>query len=469
MSNMGFEIMPEIRSFSTFLKFGLATIIEEISQIPNLSYISFDGSSIAGYTEEQIINLVKNYGFINLEFYTSTNQEGFVTLANRIEDNGTYNIVRMFSPEKMSHLKAYGISDTYELALTERSVRLFGFVLPQTGNIHHDFELLCNEIETFVDYATNNGFHIGTNIRLQEWPNPSRLLLFVIGLGAVAMFVKLVSLTPFRALGPLAGILGTLAFIALLLIDKVTAVRIMSLLATIVFPSYAVLIFIDPPQHSSIAKSLIDFARILIITIVGIAIMCSLISGYNFAIGLDLFLGVKLAHMAPLVIVPIVIILSRWSDIKIELRNLRRINWKLLVLFSIIGIGIIGSVLSIYIYRTGNSNSISDLEQTFRTTLDNILGVRPRTKELLIGHPLLILGLYLSYRGFRWPVLVAGTIGQVSMTNTFAHIHTPLLISIIRTGYGIIIGTVVGIIFICIYKVVYKLLMKVFDNLGWDF
>ncbi|MEG0579346.1 MAG: DUF5693 family protein, partial [Niameybacter sp.] len=110
--------------------------------------------------------------------------------------------------------------------------------------------------------------------------------------------------------------------------------------------------------------------------------------------------------------------------------------------------------------RTGNSGSISALELSFRQFLDTTLGVRPRTKEFLIGHPMMMVMLYYGYKEKYIPLLALGAIGQISLVNTYAHIHTPVLISLIRMGYGLIFGIVIGLIFIYATKLIGKVINK---------
>ena len=110
-------------------------------------------------------------------------------------------------------------------------------------------------------------------------------------------------------------------------------------------------------------------------------------------------------------------------------------------------VGVAG--LGILIMRSGNDSGIgvSTLELKFRAVLDQVFGVRPRTKEVLIGHPFLLLGLARMAAGKRfgrWVILSIGAIGVTSIVNTFSHLHTPLEISLIRTLHGLWVGAVLG-------------------------
>ncbi|MNC52322.1 hypothetical protein D3C75_1016630 [compost metagenome] len=50
-----------------------------------------------------------------------------------------------------------------------------------------------------------------------------------------------------------------------------------------------------------------------------------------------------------------------------------------------------------------------------------------------------------KYRNAAFIMIVA-VIGQLSMVDTFAHIHTPVLISVIRGGLGLGLGLIIGLL-----------------------
>jgi hypothetical protein len=109
----------------------------------------------------------------------------------------------------------------------------------------------------------------------------------------------------------------------------------------------------------------------------------------------------------------------------------------------------------IYIGRTGNNPLIPvpDVEVVIRNLLESIFSIRPRFKSFLVGHPLLILGIWLvmkQYRKWGVPLLLGGLIGQITMINTFSHIHTPLQVSILRSVLALFLGTGLGLLSIII-------------------
>ena len=66
-----------------------------------------------------------------------------------------------------------------------------------------------------------------------------------------------------------------------------------------------------------------------------------------------------------------------------------------------------------------------------------------------MGYPLLMAGMAFLTKGKRnWavPCIVVGSVGLISALNTFCHIHTPLILSFVRTLNGLWVGLVIGII-----------------------
>lgn len=92
---------------------------------------------------------------------------------------------------------------------------------------------------------------------------------------------------------------------------------------------------------------------------------------------------------------------------------------------------------------------VPGFEIALRRFLEDTLYARPREKEFLFGHPAVFLSLAALYR--RWPqilhylLILAVTIGQGSMVETFAHMRSPFILSFIRGLDGLAAGTIAGI------------------------
>ncbi|HEY8450303.1 MAG TPA: DUF5693 family protein [Bacillota bacterium] len=168
------------------------------------------------------------------------------------------------------------------------------------------------------------------------------------------------------------------------------------------------------------------------------------------------FRGVKAALVVP----ALWLLIAQMGDRSAALHWLRNgvrqpVRFGQLLLLAV-GAGVVGLV----VLRAGNFPIIPvpAFELEARAWLDAVLGVRPRTKEFLFGHPLLLLalawaashgdepaGTEAAGRPWRW-LLPLAAIGQASVMNTFAHLHTPLVVSLVRTWNGLWLGALLGLV-----------------------
>ncbi len=235
------------------------------------------------------------------------------------------------------------------------------------------------------------------------------------------------------------------------------------------------------PGWRVIFKALGSFWAAALISLAGALLVAGLLSDVSFMLKVNQFVGVKVLHVLPVALVFFYIlwqitapseggrpVTPRWFWRALVSMLRRPVTFEFLAWTALAGL--IGLV---YVLRTGNDSGlpIPGLETRFRGLLESLLGVRPRTKEFLIGHPAFILAVYLAARGVvaqgmttyhgarwlfwvAWPLLLAGVIGQLSMVNTFSHIHTPLTGSFARTALALVFGTVIGILAIALVEIV---------------
>ncbi|OGR86080.1 MAG: hypothetical protein A3A86_00750 [Elusimicrobia bacterium RIFCSPLOWO2_01_FULL_60_11] len=163
-----------------------------------------------------------------------------------------------------------------------------------------------------------------------------------------------------------------------------------------------------------------------------------------FSNGLEAFRGVKAALIVPLLFAGLILCdrekIKEFFESKISVRQLGLLFLALAVLWAMLE-------------RSGNfSTLVSGPETRLREALEDLLGARPRFKEFLIGHPLLILGVWLGKNvreGSRdeelsRACLWAGAVGLVSVANSFCHLHTPLSVTLLRTFHGAWLGALIG-------------------------
>jgi len=110
----------------------------------------------------------------------------------------------------------------------------------------------------------------------------------------------------------------------------------------------------------------------------------------------------------------------------------------------------------VLVMRSGNFPllPLASAETKFRSFLQEVLLVRPRTKEFLVGWPALVALLYWGRAWLAAPwrrraalvLSVMASVGLLSVANTFAHLHIPVWFSLIRTANGLILGLPLGLL-----------------------
>jgi hypothetical protein len=276
-------------------------------------------------------------------------------------------------------------------------------------------------------------------------PPAWQFALVGLGVGVLAGW----ALTLFRRVGvwafaPLA--LGVaFALLCLLPLGR----KAVALAAALLFPTVGVVAMAWLAQGA--APNLWQGARLLLVpfawSLMGALHIVGLLAETPFLIKADQFAGVKLAHALPLLLVLVFYtawVVGRWDFWREWLTH--PVLWGQ-ALLALVVLGAVGLML----IRTGNEapGAVPDWELRLRALLESVMQVRPRTKEFLIGHPALVVGAWLLLTGrtrFLPLVMFLATIGQVSVVNTFCHLHSPLLVSLQRTGWGILLGVGLGLL-----------------------
>lgn len=458
-ADMGYAISPQAKAWTVPSEGAITNFINDIERIPNLNVIYFSDSEVTGYNSNQLIELAGKNQIGLIEFF-SNKQKGLYHLIKKASESGTnYKAVRLHTvtDTEANRLKPSEIVSRYWLAATERNQQVLLFKMPTTLNIDDDLENIEAQIEGFVQKATSGGYRISSMVDSYNLPKGNFIFAFLSGIGAIAIFVLLLDFIGQRKAGFILGLVGLLGYAGILKIRPTLGLQLMALFGASVYPAYAVLLGLQATTKN-LKQTIILFLKTCAISFGGAITIVGLLSRTNFGLTVDLFLGVKLAHLIPIAIVIMGHIYSKYG---ISFDFIKKILTNKVTYFSLALMASLAGVLMIYTARTGNTGQVSSLELTFRRFLDQILGVRPRTKEFLIGYPLIITLYHYGYKERYLPILAVAIIGQISLVNTYAHVHTPLLISLIRSGYGIIFGLIIGIILI--YTI--KLIIKVAE--GW--
>lgn len=194
-------------------------------------------------------------------------------------------------------------------------------------------------------------------------------------------------------------------------------------------------------------------AAVLAVTAAGVVILVAALADERFLLGTELYLGVKAAHVLPIMGVAVAALGMQRGAGALGALFRSPIRWQHGVVMIVLLM-----LLAVYVLRTGHDIlGVAAWEVRLRTWLEATLPVRPRSKEIFIGYPALVAGLVAwrqalrgrtprssGARGRAWLLLAAGTIAPISVMNSFAHAHTPLAVSALRSVLGAAIGLAVG-------------------------
>ena len=224
----------------------------------------------------------------------------------------------------------------------------------------------------------------------------------------------------------------------------------------------------------------------VLVSLGGALLASSALSQLSYMIEIDLYRGVKIMQLIPIGLFALAYLLvfayeetgardavlahvgprgekgriKRFNAYFAELmKTPMQLGWFLAVVVIAVAAVFLLAVFVYYIYRTGNSATTSSAELAFRNFLENTLVIRPRTKEMIVGWPMLLLFVWSLRRGMKFLPMVFGlgmTIGLVSVVNTFLHIRTPFLISLLRTGWGVLFGLLIGLALVLLAELIYR-------------
>ena len=320
------------------------------------------------------------------------------------------------SAPEMLVLSEERILNRYVRAVRERNLRVL-YVRPFVhGDDSWERSLgLLDELEERLESA---GFTLGTSL---VW-----IAVAGAGIWAAALLYALGVFPRYAYLWMGGGILAYLVSLAVLTVAPTLAQQGLALVAAVVFPCLAV-------QTQWGNTPFRRYWSTAFLSLCGALLVVSVLSGTEYLIKLQEFRGVKLMHVVPIALVLFTSMrpLKTWLDKQLPVRYL---IWG----------GALGVLGVLYVLRTGNFGvPVLNLEVQVREFLENLLRVRPRTKEFLLGHPALYFAVHSKQPQKSWWLPVA-VIGQISLVNTFTHTHTFLWVSLLRTLYGLVFGYLLG-------------------------
>lgn len=347
------------------------------------------------------------------------------------------------------------------------------------------------------------GYTRGT-VPAMQMEDPSMLLKVVQGIGTAALLVMLFDLFFFigKRWRTILLVLGALGFAGLAVLKPAMFRLILSMSGGIVMPSLAAVGLCRVLMEKRRTEPQAKFGRVLgytmgisVLTILtafcGSLLATSALSQLSYMIEMDLYRGVKIMQLIPIGLFILAYLLvyayeetgardavlahvgPRGEKGRVKrfnayfaqvMKTPMQLGWFVAIVVIAVAAVFLLLVFVYYIYRTGNSTTTSETELAFRNFLENTLIARPRTKEMLIGWPMLMLFIWSLRRGMKFLPMVFGmgmSIGLVSVVNTFLHIRTPFLLSLLRTGWGILFGLLIGLAAVVIAEGIYRLVRRI--------
>ncbi|WP_371263522.1 DUF5693 family protein [Paenibacillus sp. 1_12] len=489
LKDQGFHIVVRMSNRRPFNAEQMDVLLANLKKYGVTRFI-VDGETVPGYVSDTNLSnldtmaeLMKKYqiGLANIELQ-KTQQKGFNRLAKMIQ----YDVVRLHSfterdGEKLTENlteaelddRIQVVSDRFVLAVKDRNIRMIFLNARAVKNL--DKGKILNPLDSIYESLTGKdgaikrieaaGYVMGPAGKFvlvhSNWQSGAKLLLWI---GAVALIALTVSyfvseLTLFVFLIGMVGSAG------LFVLSSSLFAQGLALGAGTCAPIVAMIMAVRSVRgkYQSRTGSRLGYAiwmllRTSAISVIGIFFIVGLLNQITYSLVLEQFRGVSLLHLLPIVAIAFYWLLFNDSlSHKDKLNKAKQLLASYISVLWIIGAAVIAAVGFYYLSRTGNEGQASTFEKLFRSFLENTLGIRPRLKEFLFAHPLFILGAYLSFK-YRNAVLLVliGVIGQASIVDTFAHLHTPLLISSVRIVYGLAFGILIGIGYIAVWEIVIR-------------
>lgn len=385
-------------------------------------------------------------------------QKGDTRLAEEANDRVV--VVHSITQAEMPALSDAEIVDRFAKGVRERGVRICYIRMYYTasGDLVGDNADYINAIAKGI---TRAGYTLAPAHLLGDLRAPKVMrVLAGIGVGAgVGLLIMAVVDSP--------GVIVPLVLIVLcggLAAFGDMGRKAVALVSALSFPCLAVLLAAGyspegpTPQRNVVPRAIRLLIGAIIVTAAGGLLIVGLLSGRDYMLRTDQFVGVKAAHLLPVLALAILYVGQvAWKPDKWAAQeerfwtSLRGTLSNPVLIWQAVGMLAVLVIVGLMVARSGNDAGVgvSDLELRFRSILDKVLYVRPRTKEIFIGYPALLAGIAFAIRGRRqWaaPLVVIGSVGLISALNTFCHIHTPIHLSVIRIVNGAWVGILVGVI-----------------------
>lgn len=341
----------------------------------------------------------------------------------------------------------------------------------------------------FMSRMNERGYTM-TTLQAAKPLSVSFMTSVLIAVGAVAAAVLLLVLVfhiP-EKYTYLLTLLGIITATGTLYVMPNTGRLILCIAGGIVMPLLAVVVLekllCRTAQRGVIFQCILAILSVVVICLVGGLFAAAPLSDSAYMLEMELYRGVKVMQLVPIAGFACYMLLRlltrpykaqialskeerqiQWTALLDTTIRLRHLLWGALVVAALAILFIAGKY---YLARTGHSDGVgvADLELEIRNLMELYLTARPRTKEFLIGYPCGMLYVWSrrkpqkAMKALRFLFGLGMVIGATSIVNTFLHIRTPFLLSLIRVLTGLGFGLVIGLAAVAVFELVYRIIVK---------
>jgi len=407
----------------------------------------------------------KNLNFGEIETYDASQvQKGNAELAKLIP--GRTVRVQAIGKIEQDKLAVPDIVARYELGVRERNVRVV--YLRPYGHEYNNLSIEKTNLEIVRQLAGDlraDGFTLGRASPVPLYRGNNRILVGIACLAVPSLFVLLLGW--FGWYRPSWAVLAYAATVLVYLGGYVShhdllGRSVIALTGALLFATAAFIALSGAFYEEPLARTGPEITRSLRWTLLatgtallGALTVIGIMSAPLVMEEVEPFRGVKLVlALPPLIALALYLFTSRFNSRigspKEAFTAPIRI-YQLLLACVVLGVG------ALVLMRSGNTSDIapSSFELALRHHLTALLGVRPRFKEFVIGFPAMMLlpalrGIDRRATGILFSLAIG--IGLGDIIDTFSHLHTPVLVSLLRVFNGLVIGVVIGAILIAIYR-----------------
>lgn len=451
-----------------------------------VSAFAGSGKTILGYKQnldyvaenllKRDITLAMVENVVQLQFVPL---EGLVHMAELMDYKGA----RTYVIDKAEQKKLKVNEAMFRWALTdeERNIRINyvkTFLEPQDGKT-----LLQTNLDYVADITKSvkaRDFSIGRADTFSEYM-PNRLLFIPIIFGILsAGMLYLSQVMEIKKKNQYLLLLAAgILFSAIILLTKgLLARQTLALCAATIIPVLSlnfILNIWDNYRGSGKSVTAVLFAATwqlamaVAISLIGASFVGAILGDIRFLMEIDIYKGVKLTFILPILLM-FFLCVRRYSlfegddDSKNVIARIENVLSRPITLKFIFAMMVFAFVAWVFIGRSGHTAGVPvpDIEIKLRLFLEEMMKARPREKEFMVGHPAFYLAAFAVYNKFprllSVAFILAATIGQGSLVQTFAHMRTPIIMSYIRAIDGYLLGAAIGICVLIAFAIFYPYL-----------